>query len=149
MKSGSRVFIQNLFQNFWTLLQASTNFESLYYFLEFKTIENDLKSVAQCWAEIRPMASAFGRGGLRTGCVSETARPASARPGAEAALRGVHRVRGRRRLASGRDVARFAVQAPLPSGGGVGQEKRRRGSPRRPVIGGVVGSGWRGGGQRR
>jgi hypothetical protein len=28
------------------------NFESLKQFLEFKTIENDLKSAAQCWAEI-------------------------------------------------------------------------------------------------
>jgi hypothetical protein len=30
------------------------NFGSLHYFLELKTIENDLKSAAQCWAEIGP-----------------------------------------------------------------------------------------------
>jgi hypothetical protein len=54
VQSGSIVFIQNLFYNFWTLLQVSTNFGSLKQFLEFKTIENDLKSAAHCWAETGP-----------------------------------------------------------------------------------------------
>jgi hypothetical protein len=54
MQSGSRGVEQNLFCNFWTLLQVSMNFGSLHYFMELKTIENDLKSAAQWWAEIGP-----------------------------------------------------------------------------------------------
>jgi hypothetical protein len=88
--------------------------------------------------------------------MAEAARPASVRPAAEAArlaragrrnahhVHG-HRARGRQRLASGQDAARFVVQAPLLSGEGAGQEKRRRGSPRRSDVSGVVGSGQRGG----
>jgi hypothetical protein len=44
MKSGSRGFIQNLFCNFWTLLQVSTDFESLHYVLRIKTIEKRFKN---------------------------------------------------------------------------------------------------------
>jgi hypothetical protein len=36
--------MQNLFCNFWTLLQVSTNFGSLKQFLEFKQLKNDFKS---------------------------------------------------------------------------------------------------------
>jgi hypothetical protein len=52
--SGSRGVQENLFCNFWTFLQVSINFRSLHYFLKLKTIENDLKSAAQCWAKIGP-----------------------------------------------------------------------------------------------
>jgi hypothetical protein len=46
MKSGSRVLIQNLFCNFWTLLQVSMNFGILKQFLELKTIEKRFKNAA-------------------------------------------------------------------------------------------------------
>jgi hypothetical protein len=42
-KSGSRGFIQNLFCKVWTFLQVFTNFGSLPYFLEFKTIRKMIK----------------------------------------------------------------------------------------------------------
>jgi hypothetical protein len=45
---------KKLFCNFWTFLQVFTNFGIFHNFLELKTIENDLKSTAQCWAEIGP-----------------------------------------------------------------------------------------------
>jgi hypothetical protein len=44
VKSVSRGVQQNLFCNFWTLLQVSMNFASLKQFLKFKIIKNDLKS---------------------------------------------------------------------------------------------------------
>jgi hypothetical protein len=44
MKSGSRGVQQNLFCNFWTLLQVFMNFGSLKQFLKFKQLKNDLKS---------------------------------------------------------------------------------------------------------
>jgi hypothetical protein len=43
MKSSSTGVQQNLFCNFWTLLQVSTNFGSLPYFLEFKTMGKRFK----------------------------------------------------------------------------------------------------------
>jgi hypothetical protein len=52
MKSGSRGVQKNLFDDFWTFLQVSTNFETLHYFLRIKTIENDLKIAAPYWAKI-------------------------------------------------------------------------------------------------
>jgi hypothetical protein len=60
MKSGSREVQQNLFCNFRTFLQVSTNFGILKQFMEFKTIENELKFTAQCRAEIRPSATVHG-----------------------------------------------------------------------------------------
>jgi hypothetical protein len=75
VQSGSRVFIQNFVCNFWTLLQVFMNFGSLQSFLGIKTIENNLKSTAQCWADIQPMAAAFGRGSLWTGCAVARSLP--------------------------------------------------------------------------
>jgi hypothetical protein len=43
---------KNLFYNFWTLIQVSTNFGSLGQFLEFK----QLKNATQCRASNRPTA---------------------------------------------------------------------------------------------
>jgi hypothetical protein len=63
VKSGSRGFIQNLFCNFWTFLQVSTNFWSLKQFLKFETIEKHLKTIAQYWAETGPRLQPTGRGG--------------------------------------------------------------------------------------
>jgi hypothetical protein len=60
VRSGSRGFIQNLFCNFWTSLQVSTNFLGLKQFLEFKTIEKHLNPRAQYRAENRPEATAHG-----------------------------------------------------------------------------------------
>jgi hypothetical protein len=81
VKSGSRGFIQNLFCNFWTFLQVSTNFESLKQFLLFKTIGKTIKFSAQYraenWLQVtshggwRPVlrgrpTSRLGRGGVST-----------------------------------------------------------------------------------
>jgi hypothetical protein len=50
LKSGPRVFIQNLFCNFLTFLQVSMNFRSLHYFLRIKSIEERFKTATQCRA---------------------------------------------------------------------------------------------------
>jgi hypothetical protein len=66
VESGSRGFIKKLFCNFWTFLQVSTNFGNLPHFLEFKTIENELKFTVQCWAESRPAATVCGLAACHT-----------------------------------------------------------------------------------
>jgi hypothetical protein len=73
VKSGSRVLIQNLFCNFWTLLQVSMNFGSLKQFLEFKIIENDLKTPGTVLSRIRPEAE--GLLGVAACCGSEPSWP--------------------------------------------------------------------------
>jgi hypothetical protein len=72
VNSGSRGVQQNLFYNFWTLLQVFTNFESLNYFLPFKTIGKTIKNATRCQASNRPttygtrakMARGWRHGGL-------------------------------------------------------------------------------------
>jgi hypothetical protein len=115
MKSGSRGFIQNLFCNFWTLLQVSTNFGNLKQILKFKTIKNDLKSPH----------SVGPKSDLRLQC--STWWPAT-------------RGRPEGRLGHG-----LAARSSHAHGGCTGEEKRRRGSLWRLDDGGVVGSGRRGG----
>jgi hypothetical protein len=64
VKSGSRGVPENLFRNFWTFLQISTNFGILKQFLQFKTIEKHLNPWAQYWAETGPRLQPTGHGGL-------------------------------------------------------------------------------------
>jgi hypothetical protein len=58
--SGLRGVQQNLFCNFLILLQVSTNFESLKQYLEFKTIENELKIHRTLSDRNRPVATVRG-----------------------------------------------------------------------------------------
>jgi hypothetical protein len=81
LKSGSIVVIQNLFCNFWTLLQVSKNFGSLKQFLELKTIEKRFKNG---WASNRSTARGVRakparvrwHDGLLCGPIASSARPA-------------------------------------------------------------------------
>jgi hypothetical protein len=57
----SRGVEQNLFCNFWTFLQVSTNFGSLKQFLKFKIIENELKTPHSVGPQIGPRPAARGR----------------------------------------------------------------------------------------
>jgi hypothetical protein len=62
------------------------NFGSLHYFMELKTIENDLKSAAQWWAEIGPWLQRaarqlrrwLARCGVVTTCIPRTGRQVGA-----------------------------------------------------------------------
>jgi hypothetical protein len=50
VKSGSGGFVQNLLCHIWIVLQVSTNFGSLHYFLGIKINWKKIKTVAQYWA---------------------------------------------------------------------------------------------------
>jgi hypothetical protein len=68
----------NFILYFWTLVQVSMNFGSLKQFMQFKTIENELKFAAQCRAGIRPVATVRG---VATYHAWPNGRPARPRPG--------------------------------------------------------------------
>jgi hypothetical protein len=88
LKSGPRVFIQNLFCNFLTFLQVSMNFGSLHYFLGIKSIEERFKTTAQCRAESglwlqctarRPATRSRPKGWLGRGLLARSNRGGSPR----------------------------------------------------------------------
>jgi hypothetical protein len=58
VQSDSRVFIQNIFCNFWTFLQISMNFGSLHYYLGIKSIEKRLNRRHSVGPQSGPHAAA-------------------------------------------------------------------------------------------
>jgi hypothetical protein len=139
--------MQNLFCNFWTLLQVSTNFESLKQFLEFKQLKNDFKSSHSVVPATRGrpegrlghgLAARLNRGGsprrAETGArVSTVTRSTAARwrlaggkvlPVSTSEVPGWHRVGG---VEAGLTLAAARCE---------GAERRRRGGGRRRGSGG-------------
>jgi hypothetical protein len=125
MKSGSRGFIQNLFCNFWTLLQVSTNFRSLKQFQEFKQLKNDFKSPHSVGPKSGPRPATLGM----VACHARPAeRLAGPQPGVPAQLRRRPVTRG-----NGACAARACSAVTARS-----SRARRRGDA---LDGGVVGAG--------
>jgi hypothetical protein len=149
VKSGSIVVIQNLFCNFWTLLQVFKNFGSLKQFLELKTIEKRFKNG---WASNQPTARGVRakparvrwHDGLPCGPIASSAWPAlppstlsvpppwsprTERPGR----------RSRRQPVSGLGAAAPAAGAPTRYGEPAEQHEGGEGSPGRWRDGGGSG----------
>jgi hypothetical protein len=117
VKSGSRGFMQILFCNFWTLLQVSTNFESLKQFLEFKQLKNDFKSPHSVGPKSGPRPATLGPVAYHTRLAR---RPARSRPGGPAQPR-------RRPVTGGNGTCVLVVRSPRVA----------------RVRAGAVGAGWR------